>query len=484
MPPKKSVQRSEFHHVRMQEHLREMDGPSLVASSGEEQQQRLQGEQEEKQQHQKGQQSYFVPSLISLCADVIAENFADIAAADKLCEEDPKLYDMVIERLRTDLPLTVNVPRVRSDAYWRRCCEARWSFGQLSERSCGKLVPPEREGWKQFYLERVLSDYLTGLRSHDLVGEESQQLDRLCIVSREYVYALHLPCQTTRFDLYTQLLSRLPHLEHLRLTYGANNVGTSFEWDMMGFSESDAANVRYALNKYPPLRSLRLPNNRINSSLAKGILSGLVLNTTLRVLDLSSNRIDDDGVRQLALLLCRPDLPLEELYLHDNKIRGDGAAALGEALTMNTTLRVLNLRLNRIPDEPGGVALVTGLASPTALEVLDLSHNALGDATAQVLAEVLPKQTSLLSLNISGNKALGLSTGELLLQAVRENATLRFLDARSSGVAKECVAAMEACVESGVQAMKSQEVAAQEEEQRGRILEYVETKLAKTLCVL
>ncbi|RNF13177.1 leucine-rich protein [Trypanosoma conorhini] len=470
MKAKKLVQRSEFHLVRVQE--RQRDGEALVSALSPEERRRRQA-----------QESYFVPKLAALCAEVIAANFSALPEADGLCEEHPKLYDDVVARLPTDLPLTVSVPRVRADDYWRRCCEARWSFGQLSERSCGKLVPPKREGWKQFYLERVLGDFLTALRSPEMTAAELEDLESLCLVCRGYVYALDLACQVTRFPLYERLLSRLPHLEDIRLTIGVNSVGTGFEWGMMGFDEADALNVRRALMKYAPLRYLRLPNNRLNSSLLKAILGGLVHNTSIAVLDFSSNRIDDEGARQLALLLCKADLPLEELYLHDNQIRSDGAVALGEALTMNKTLRVLNLRLNRIPDEAGGVAVVNGLAAHPALEVLDLAHNVLGDATARALAEALPSQKSLRSLNIAGNKALGLDTSELLLEGVRGNATLCFFDARESGVEKACMAAMEEKVQDVVRGMRKQELEAREELQRQKIRQEVEAKLAKTLTV-
>ncbi|KAF8290208.1 leucine-rich protein [Trypanosoma cruzi] len=469
MKSKKTVQKSEFHHVRVQGRQREVEFPVSPLSAG-------------SQQGRWGKDSYFVPKLVTLCAEIIAANFAQLPEADGLREEHPKLYNDVIERLPTDLPFSVTVPRVRSDEYWRRCCEARWSFGQLGERSCGKLLPPKREGWKQFFLERVLSDFLTALRLPEMTTEEAEALDNLCLVCREYVYTLDLACQVTRFALYESLLSRMPHLEDIRLTIGVKNAGTSFEWEMMGFGESDALNLRRALMRYPPLRYLRLPNNRLNSSLLKGILGGLVHNTSIVVLDFSSNRIDDEGARQLALLLCKPELPLEELYLNDNHIRSEGATALGEALTMNKRLRVLNLRLNRIPDGTGGVAIFNGLATHTTLEVLDLAHNLLGDETARTLAEVLPKQESLLSLNIAGNKALGLETSQVLLQAVKKNTTLCFFDTRGSGVAEDCMAAMEGKVRDVVRAIKRQELAMKEELQREKIRQEVEAKLAKTLC--
>ncbi|RNF04742.1 leucine-rich protein [Trypanosoma rangeli] len=470
MKVKRVTQRSEFHFVRVRECQREVD----ILLSG------LPPEQRQKRQVQ---ESYFVPKLVTLCVEVIAANFAALPEADGLRDEHPKLYDDIIERLPTDLPLTVSVPRILSDEYWRRCCEARWSLGQLSDRTFGKLLPPRCEGWKQSFLERVLSDFLTALRSPEMTATEQEELENLCLVCRGYVRTLDLACQVTRFALYDCLLSRMPHLEDIRLTIGVNNVGTDFEWGMMGFGESDAFNVRRALINYAPLRYLRLPNNRLNSSLLKGILGGLVHNTSIAVLDFSSNRIDDEGARQLALLLCKDDLPLEELYLHDNQIRADGAVALGESLTMNKTLRVLNLRLNRIPDEAGGVAIVNGLAAHPALEVLDLSHNMLGDATARALAEALPLQTSLRSLNVAGNKALGVDTSELLLQGVVGNTTLCFFDARGCGVEKSCMKAMEDKVQDIVRAIRKQELEAKEELQRQKIRQEVDAKLAKTFSV-
>ncbi|KAF8305904.1 hypothetical protein TcBrA4_0039780 [Trypanosoma cruzi] len=151
-------------------------------------------------------------------------------------------------------------PRVRSDEYWRRCCEARWSFGQLGERSCGKLLPPKREGWKQFFLERVLSDFLTALRLPEMTTEEAEALDNLCLVCREYVYTLDLACQVTRFALYES-----PPVTHAAFGgYPFNHrreetLGQALSGKMMGFGESDALNLRRALMRYPPLRYLRLP---------------------------------------------------------------------------------------------------------------------------------------------------------------------------------------------------------------------------------
>ena len=60
------------------------------------------------------------------------------------------------------------------------------------------------------------------------------------------------------------------------------------------------------------------------------------------VLDLSHNKIGDSGTRAVGKLLNGRCI-LTTLNLCDNKIRSNGAAAIGH----NTTLSYINLRLNR-----------------------------------------------------------------------------------------------------------------------------------------
>ena len=53
----------------------------------------------------------------------------------------------VLKRIATDLPLVVTARLVDDDDYWRRCCQARWSVGDVS-RHGGR--------WKRMFFERNL----------------------------------------------------------------------------------------------------------------------------------------------------------------------------------------------------------------------------------------------------------------------------------------------------------------------------------------
>ena len=66
----------------------------------------------------------------------------------------------------------------------------------------------------------------------------------------------------------------------------------------------------------------------------------------MHYLDLSYNKISDSGARAIGKFL-NGHSKLIHLNLCGNQIRGPGASAISHALQKNTTLRTLNIRLNR-----------------------------------------------------------------------------------------------------------------------------------------
>lgn len=440
---------SEFHQMRTQEQLRTNALSSLGATE------------------QQVAPSYFTASLQEMAAQRLADNFADSYEVDALREEQAELYAMVLERLPTDpatmLPLRITVPRIMDERYWQRCCEARWSLGQLSRMVGGEKLLGKEYGWKRLFLERVLCDYLMSLGSGtaDVDGgllpstalaspgasrsavstavsaaaaaanamavtctardADAGRLDlslddtavtalrELCAICRDYVHTVDLPCQLVHFRFYEHLFAHVPGILSFRLTYGVAKRGVRVGVaDMIGFSDEDAAAMRQLLRHYTALECLRLPLNRLQDRHVQMIAAGLASATALRVLDLAQNSLTDVAVVEaVSVLLSRPDLPLEELYLQDNKL-GDGAAAsLAEALQLNKTLRILRLQQNCIGDAAGGALLVQALAVQPTLEDVDLSNNQLGQSSLTALAEVLPRLSRLSVLRLAGNGQLG-----------------------------------------------------------------------------
>jgi Ran GTPase-activating protein (RanGAP) involved in mRNA processing and transport len=120
----------------------------------------------------------------------------------------------------------------------------------------------------------------------------------------------------------------------------------------------------------------------------------------LKVLSLSGNAADPDGVRRLAEGLGAGDLPaLTHLILSDTQMGDAGAAALAAALSRGALPRieVLAARDNGIGDA-GLLALAPALRQRPTLEGLSLAGNPLGDEGLAALVALPPKTGALARL--------------------------------------------------------------------------------------
>ena len=424
---------------------------------------------------------YFTPTLCELCARTIAENFETMPDVDALKEIDPELYNVVIDQLRTDLSLEVTVPRIHAQSYWKSCCEARWSSGQLSEYAgTSTLEAPEKGGWRRVFLQRHLAEYLmtleespvgagashllvrpgkTNIAGHgqgaggadDLQDAQEKEIAQLTNLCGNDIYSLDMPYVRCHFDVF-ESLSRLPHLEELRLTYSVLNAGITFKREMVGFRQSDALSFQRLLKNYPPLTILKLPGNKIDSSLLKAMLVGMVRNTSIVELDLSHNLIDDDGIGALSIILMKRDASITKLDLANNSIRADGARSLGKALAgEHCKIAYLNLRMNRLGDD-GGERLFRYTKSSKTLEDLNVSCNALGAQSAEALLGAVQGAggaggvAPLKRLDISGNALLGEEGGRLVVAAVNAGKTLTSVDVRMCGMSAADVASVNVTV--------------------------------------
>jgi len=195
-----------------------------------------------------------------------------------------------------------------------------------------------------------------------------------------------------------------------------------------------------------PLSKLVLRSNILES--VQGLISLLQSSTHLRELNLSKNRLGDDGVRTVfSALVANTSTPIAKLDLSSNQIwtLSDSVVAF---LSSNQTLETLHLENNFLRD--AGVALVARAIAKnadTALHTLCLDNNAFGYLASRSLSNMLVKNTSIRALRIGTNE-LGDREGKILLKALGTNTTLQEVSGLYANriESKELLTSIEICL--------------------------------------
>lgn len=396
-----------------------------------------------------------VPSLMQLCFNHLVKNYASKPVLQEL--KSPEFQEKLINNLSVDLPLQITA-EIENEEYWKKCVEAKTDWGLC-------VVGDHGGSWKRLYFERSLQALLENCRPED----EAKAMDgpggilEICELSSPFVKTLNLlqlvppskgePEEPVRLAVaeeepdqddeeedehtfvdhidMTPIIRKLKNLEDLKLSYMINNCGMNFKWSMFGITSGDCTSLARGIRDYSTISCLSLQRSMIGDRKIRTLCSYLLGNKTIKKLDLGHNSISCSGARALAKLLNNS--VLEELDVRDNKIYDKGAKALGKTLRNNSSLKILNLRLNRFGDE-GGRLFFEGLGQQGAggnktLRDLNVSCNSLGDKSATALCKYVDHNPSLATLDLTCNE-LGEKAGRQLLEALDGNACISDIDMR------------------------------------------------------
>jgi len=192
---------------------------------------------------------------------------------------------------------------------------------------------------------------------------------------------------------------------------------------------------------------------RAHPTAQRALVKSLELNRSLLTLDLCRSSLGDDVGTQLAMvrLLLAPHVAahnslltlavaccgvsflsqvltsntsLLKVTLDDNNLGPATAAALGEALSSNATLRSLSLEENPLThdkDYDGIASLARMLQSNATLTFLNLWKTGVGDQGGQALAAALPTNNTLVCLQLSPADGVKFADLEAITACLEEN---------------------------------------------------------------
>uniref|UniRef100_A0A8C9IID2 Leucine rich repeat containing 34 n=1 Tax=Piliocolobus tephrosceles TaxID=591936 RepID=A0A8C9IID2_9PRIM len=170
--------------------------------------------------------------------------------------------------------------------------------------------------------------------------------------------------------------------------------------------------IAKVLHKNQTLKYLRMTGNKIENKGGMFFAAMLQINSSLEKLDLGDCDLEESTVHIGRMLKENHCLAVLHMCKHD--IKSSGIQQLCDALYLNSSLRYLDVSCNKITHD-GMVYLADVLKSNTTLEVIDLSFNRIENAGAKYLSETLTshnrslKALSVVSNNIEGEGLVALS---------------------------------------------------------------------------
>ena len=149
------------------------------------------------------------------------------------------------------------------------------------------------------------------------------------------------------------------------------------------------------------LTIFKINNNRITVKAADTMGNFISHNTKLQVLDLSYNDLQESGCRNIFSVLKDMSF-LSALAICDSSINNKAIDDLTAVLLHNNLLQELDLSYNNL-SASDAVKIFRAMKNVSNLETLNVSHNMITDEAAENIATVLFHNNKLKSLDLSSN---------------------------------------------------------------------------------
>ncbi|XP_029655434.1 dynein regulatory complex subunit 5-like [Octopus sinensis] len=156
------------------------------------------------------------------------------------------------------------------------------------------------------------------------------------------------------------------------------------------------------INAHPNLKILDLSYNNIGPKGCRAIAKLIKGSNVLEKIDLTFNKIGTEGAKAIAKVLSDNDISLKKLILRLNQIEDNGGIAIFEALAKNTSLEVLDISSNYLSFSVAQ-SLSNALENNCIIKHVMLANNKLTLDGGKLLRDSLDKNKTLLSLEVDGS---------------------------------------------------------------------------------
>ncbi|XP_040267130.1 ribonuclease inhibitor-like [Bufo bufo] len=162
------------------------------------------------------------------------------------------------------------------------------------------------------------------------------------------------------------------------------------------------------------IETLHLGGNYLPDISCIQLASVIRNNRSLKILDLSRNRLSGPHFSDLMEALSSPACRIEELRLGGNDLPDTSCIQLASVIRNNQSLKILDLSRNSLSG-PHFSDLMEALSSPACrIEELQLDDNGLPDTSCIQLAYVIRNNRSLKRLDLSRNRLSGPHFSDLM----------------------------------------------------------------------
>ena len=348
------------------------------------------------------------PELIPLseiAIKTVAQNY--LKYKEELLSLEPKYRFKIYDLMDVNCDIEDLYPFIDYEPFWERACRQKYKSDDCSISG---------NSWKQLYVETYVKNLISNFKIEEDNEESLDNLKKVCDMIKYSVFNLDIPTFSYKFDIsfIPQYFINLPNLSlkyspilkenRTKDIFTKNLEPIGEEYTQFGMRIPDLKKFCILITDLSYFLSLSLQGNLVDDEMIKWLVPGLIMNQTLRNLDLSNNRITGKGMVKICSYLVRTRALLS-INLNNNLIGGDSSYAIGLVIKENTKLRVLLLGMNRLDDESGG-RILKMLCFNNYMKEIDLSANQLGSESLKYLQIALKGNTTIKKIDLCHNEII------------------------------------------------------------------------------